>query len=83
MGIRYKMKRQGPREKELQPDDDVLKVNIVVKGDVGGSVEAILDVLDTYSDEERCRLNLIHYGVGNVTENDVELAQAFDGETIR
>lgn len=74
------MKRQTPREKEKPLDDGTLKVNVIVKGDVGGSVEAILDVLDTYSDEQRCRLNLIHYGVGNVTENDVELAEVFNGE---
>ena len=47
-------------------------------GDVDGSVEAILDTLDSY-DSKLCRLDLIHYGVGNVTESDVELAEAFDG----
>lgn len=78
LGIRYKMKRQGPRQKELPVDDGKLKVNVIVKGDVGGSVEAILDVLETYSDDERCRLNIIHYGVGNVTETDVDLADTFN-----
>ena len=47
-------------------------------GDVDGSVEAILDTLDSY-DSKLCRLDLIHYGVGNVTESDVELAEAFNG----
>jgi translation initiation factor IF-2 len=46
---------------------------------VDGSVEAILDVIDTYDDQERCKLSLIHYGVGNITETDVEMAHAFEG----
>ncbi|XP_012254880.2 translation initiation factor IF-2, mitochondrial [Athalia rosae] len=76
LGIRYKMKSSGQRQKEIVNEDN-MSINIIVKGDVGGSVEAILDVLDTYSEEDKCRLNLIHYGVGNVTENDIDLASAF------
>jgi len=45
---------------------------------VHGSVEAILDVLETYNSNESCRLDIVHYGVGNVTEGDLELAKAFD-----
>nr|KAG5699746.1 hypothetical protein BaRGS_014162 [Batillaria attramentaria] len=52
---------------------------LVFCGDVDGSVEAILDILDSY-DSKKCRLDLVHYGVGNVTENDVEMAEAFQGE---
>ncbi|PVD25850.1 hypothetical protein C0Q70_13514 [Pomacea canaliculata] len=48
-------------------------------GDVDGSLEAILDTLDTYN-SKKCRLDLIHYGVGSITESDVELAEAFKGE---
>ncbi|KAL8619869.1 hypothetical protein ACOMHN_025955 [Nucella lapillus] len=53
--------------------------SLVLKGDVDGSVEAILDTLDSY-DSRQCRLDLVHFGVGNVTESDVELAEAFGGE---
>lgn len=42
-----------------------------------GSVEAILDVLDSYCSEQ-CRLDLVHYGVGTVTENDIKLAEPFE-----
>jgi translation initiation factor IF-2 len=48
-------------------------------GDVDGSVEAILDVLETYDGDSVCKLDLVHYGVGNVSETDVELAAAFKG----
>ncbi|XP_050100278.1 translation initiation factor IF-2, mitochondrial isoform X1 [Anopheles aquasalis] len=74
----YRRKQQGPRAKESTKDDGTPRVNVIVKGDVHGSVEAILDVLDTYDDNERCRLDVIHYAVGDVNESDVELAQLFD-----
>lgn len=41
-------------------------------------MEAILDVLETY-DSKQCRLDLLSYGVGAVTENDVEVAGLFKG----
>lgn len=73
---RYKLRPTGPREKEIKEDDGP-RVSVVVKGDVHGSVEAILDVLETYDCDADCKLNLVHYGVGNVSETDVELADAF------
>lgn len=47
-------------------------------GDVDGSLEAIMDTLDTYKSQE-CRLDLLHYAIGSVTENDIEMAAAFEG----
>lgn len=41
-----------------------------------GSVEALLDVLDSYHSPQ-CTLDLIHYGVGPITESDVKLAEPF------
>ena len=40
-------------------------------------MEALLDVLETYHSSQ-CDLDLIHYGVGPVTEGDVKLAQPFE-----
>ena len=51
-----------------------------LSGDVDGSVEAILDVVETYDEQERCKMSLVHYGVGNISDNDIELAAMFDGE---
>lgn len=45
-------------------------------------MEAILDVLDTYDDSENCKLDVIHYGVGAVSESDVELASTFNGNFL-
>ena len=54
-------------------------VTLLTLGDVDGSVEAILDIIDTYG-SDKCRLNVISYDVGPVTENDVEVAKLFNGE---
>jgi translation initiation factor IF-2 len=75
---RFKIRRVGPRQKEIIDDDSIPRVSIIIKGDVHGSVEAILDVLDTYHEHERVRLDVVHYGVGDVTEGDLELAKAFN-----
>lgn len=69
--------RSVTRAKETQPDDPTPRVNVILKGDVHGSVEAILDVLDTYNGHDKCRLDVIHYGVGEISEGDLELAKAF------
>lgn len=78
MGVR-RLKPTGPKEKEIKIDD-FPKVNLIIKADVLGSAEAILDVLDTYNDEARCRLSVVHYGVGTVNKTDIELAKAFNGK---
>ncbi|XP_066450946.1 translation initiation factor IF-2, mitochondrial-like [Eleutherodactylus coqui] len=46
--------------------------------DVDGSVEAILDVLDTYDADDTCELDLVHFGVGDISEGDVALAKTFN-----
>ncbi|KAK8785452.1 hypothetical protein V5799_008179 [Amblyomma americanum] len=78
MGLRKKRKRLTNRQKEFTVDNTPC-LPIVVKGDVDGSVEAVLDLLDTYHSHQNCRLDIIHYGVGPVSESDVELAQPFNG----
>ncbi|XP_034661170.1 translation initiation factor IF-2, mitochondrial [Drosophila subobscura] len=74
---RFRM-RGGQRVKQVDEHEGKPRVSVIIKGDVHGSVEAILDVLETYSSNEICRLDIVHYGVGNVTEGDLELAKAFD-----
>ena len=59
----------------------VNELRLVVKGDVGGSVEALCDALSGISSEE-VRLNMIHRGVANVNESDVLLAAASDAVII-
>ncbi|RVE55305.1 hypothetical protein evm_000203, partial [Chilo suppressalis] len=73
---RYKLRPDGPRQKMIQEDTHPT-LSVIVKGDVDGSVEAILDILETYDDHDRVRLDLVHFGVGPVTPNDIEIAEAF------
>jgi translation initiation factor IF-2 len=54
---------------------EVQELNIVLKGDVQGSVEALLGELQKIQHSE-VRVNVIHTGVGGITENDVNLASA-------
>ncbi len=56
-------------------EGEVKDLNIIVKADVQGSVEAVKQSLTKLSNEE-VRVNCIHGGVGGVTESDVMLAAA-------
>jgi translation initiation factor IF-2 len=57
------------------------ELNIIVKADVQGSVEALRDALDALEQTE-VRLRVIHTGVGAVTESDVNLAAASEAIII-
>lgn len=56
---------------------DFKELNIIVKGDVDGSVEALADSLLKQSTDE-VQLNVIHKSVGQISESDVMLASASD-----
>ena len=58
-----------------QISEGVKDLNIIVKADVGGSAEAVKQSLQKLSNEE-VRVNIIHTGVGGITEGDVMLAAA-------
>jgi translation initiation factor IF-2 len=49
-----------------------------VKADVNGSLEAILNVLDTYDSHEQLQLDLIHFEVGPIKKSDLEMAETFN-----
>src|SRR5205823_3501767 len=59
----------------------VQDLNIVLKGDVQGSVEAIVSELGKIQHPE-VRVNVIHTGVGAITENDINLAAASTGMVV-
>ena len=56
-------------------EGDIKELNIIVKGDVQGSVEAVFDSLQRLSTDE-VKINVIHQAVGGITETDVLLASA-------
>ncbi|MDL2223725.1 translation initiation factor IF-2 [Bacteroidales bacterium OttesenSCG-928-M06] len=79
-------REQGLRTQKLLTLDDIgrriaignfQQLNIIVKGDVDGSVEALSDSLIRLSTEQ-IQVNVIHKGVGQISESDVILAAASD-----
>jgi translation initiation factor IF-2 len=60
---------------------DFKELNLILKGDVDGSVEALTDSFQKLSTDE-IQVNIIHKGVGAITESDVLLASASDAIVI-
>ena len=60
---------------------DFQELNLILKADVGGSVEALADSLLKLTTEE-VAVKIIHTGIGAITENDVMLASASDAVII-
>lgn len=54
-------------------------LSFIHAGDVDGSVEAILNILDSYDCEDECKLDIVYFGMGDISENDINLAEAFNG----
>lgn len=60
---------------------DFQELNVIVKGDVDGSIEALSDSLLKLSTEQ-IQVNIIHKSVGQITESDIMLAAASDAIVI-
>jgi translation initiation factor IF-2 len=60
---------------KAKEDENVSELPVIVKADVQGSSEAIVQALEKVGNEE-VRVRVIHYGVGAITETDVGLAEA-------
>ena len=61
--------------------EEVKDLNVIVKGDVDGSVEAIIASLNKI-EHKKMKIKVIHSGVGGINENDVLLASASKGMII-
>ncbi|MBN2439363.1 MAG: translation initiation factor IF-2, partial [Deltaproteobacteria bacterium] len=61
--------------------EGVKELNVILKADVQGSIEALLDALNKLSTEE-IKLKIIHSSTGTITETDVMLASASDAVII-
>ena len=64
-------KNEKPGRKEAAPEHPVLK--LMIRSDVDGTLEALLNVFDTYS-SELCDLQLVDFGVGPPIENHIDIA---------
>ncbi|WP_111556569.1 translation initiation factor IF-2 [Kitasatospora sp. SolWspMP-SS2h] len=61
---------------------NIEKLNLIIKGDVSGSVEALEDALVKLDVGEEVELRILHRGVGAITESDVDLAMGSDAIII-
>lgn len=78
-----KIKKITEENKKKEIENFTPAVNIIVKGDMAGSVEALLDIFDTYTYDTICHLNIVHYGIGSITQSDIELADTFKGNILK
>ncbi len=67
--------------RRMAQGEGLKELNLIIKGDVAGSVEALSDALFKLSTDE-VAVNIIHSGVGAITESDVMLASASDAIII-
>ncbi len=66
---------------QAKASEDVKELPIVVKADVQGSAEAIVQAMEKIGNEE-VRVRVLHFGVGAITETDVGLAEASNAPII-
>lgn len=64
-----------------EEEDKVKEYRAIVKGDVSGTVEAVVDCLNGLQTPE-VRVKVVSSGVGNISESDVQLAAASEGHII-
>ncbi|MCB9761966.1 MAG: translation initiation factor IF-2 [Alphaproteobacteria bacterium] len=64
-----------------QQEAEVKKLNLIIKGDVQGSIEALKGALAKV-EVEGCEVNVLHSAVGGVSESDITLASTYDGIVI-
>ena len=66
---------------KAKADESVKELPIVVKADVQGSAEAIVQAMEKIGNDE-VRVRVLHYGVGAITESDIGLAEASNAPVI-
>uniref|UniRef100_A0A665SUN8 Mitochondrial translational initiation factor 2 n=1 Tax=Echeneis naucrates TaxID=173247 RepID=A0A665SUN8_ECHNA len=73
----YKTKVSKRSSERVQ--DEQLTLPLIIKSDVDGSLEALLKVVDSYDAQHQCELEVVHFGIGDISENDVNMAETFAG----
>ncbi len=87
--LKQRLREQAKTKKHVSLDDlfarieegELKDLNLIVKADVQGSIEALKDALDKM-DQTEVRINVIHSAVGGITESDVMLAETSDAIII-
>uniref|UniRef100_A0A4W4EIA1 Translation initiation factor IF-2, mitochondrial n=5 Tax=Electrophorus electricus TaxID=8005 RepID=A0A4W4EIA1_ELEEL len=79
VALYQEIKKQKAHRPSEGSETKEFSLHIIVKGDVNGSVEALLNILESYDSDEQCQMNIVHFGVGDISENDINLAETFSG----
>lgn len=69
------------KKKESAEHKEVKKLNLILKADVKGSLEAIIGILETIGNENAI-VQMLKTGVGNITETDIKLARSAKAEIM-
>ncbi|KAM4604086.1 translation initiation factor IF-2, mitochondrial [Polymixia lowei] len=72
-------KQRAAMRPSEKTDTQDLSLPLIIKGDVDGSVEAILNILESYDAHEQCQMEVVHFGIGDISENDISMAETFSG----
>ncbi len=67
--------------KEMAENGKIKKLNLIIKADTKGSLEAIVQILEAIQ-VEGLAIQILKTGVGNITESDIKLAQSSDAKII-
>lgn len=76
-----KIKSTSNKQDTDEKNDKIKKINIIIKSDVLGSAEAIEESLEKINNE-KIRVDIINKGLGNITEGDIEKAEAADAQIL-
>lgn len=79
--VKNRKKKKKEVVEEVQKEEEGGRVGVVVKGDVAGRVEVLLDVLKK-KQPEGIAIRVVHSGVGPVTESDVEMASTSSSQCM-
>lgn len=77
-----KMRTERKKFVKFDPEEVRKKVNVILKADVYGTLETLLELFTDYPEEQGISINILNYGVGSVTENDLETASIFPNTII-
>ncbi len=66
----------------MKQKDEAANFNVIIKADVQGSLTSVIDSLKLIETDGRINLNIVHSGVGNISESDVQMAEGGEGVII-